>query len=319
MERAINCHSEKKRIEELDWLKCICVLLMVAFHLTLIERMYPDAKNIVFVFHMPVFLIISGYVTNTEKDTKTFLTQMTTLAVPYIIMESSYIVAASLLPINEHINCLTIRTFLDVLLCHPIGPYWFLQTLVICRITVFMFNKIHWMKNIDILIIYGLAFWGISRLGLMSFTASAFFLVGIAIKSSNIHFLRFFQPSVMAIIAIVFMLLFAPAIDKSAPSGLMFIYLTICFLLSLYRFVNGKVKQVALYIGRNTLAILLFSPIFTFIAKYYQPFIICFDSTGVLFLVLSVAIATVGSLAINQVMITMHQSLSINILYHHQN
>ena len=116
MERAINCHSEKKRIEELDWLKCICVLLMVAFHLTLIERMYPDAKNIVFVFHMPVFLIISGYVTNTEKDTKTFLTQMTTLAVPYIIMESSYIVAASLLPINEHINCLTIRTFLDILL-----------------------------------------------------------------------------------------------------------------------------------------------------------------------------------------------------------
>ena len=50
-----------KRIEELDFLKSIFILLMVAFHLLYFADHYPLLKQWVYTFHMPGFLLISGY------------------------------------------------------------------------------------------------------------------------------------------------------------------------------------------------------------------------------------------------------------------
>lgn len=52
-----------QRIPEIDYLKCIFILLMVTFHLIYIGDNYPYAKQIVYTFHMPGFLLISGYLT----------------------------------------------------------------------------------------------------------------------------------------------------------------------------------------------------------------------------------------------------------------
>ena len=60
------------RIKELDYLKSILILLMVAFHLVYIGDKYPYIKQIVYTFHMPAFLIISGYLTNVQKDIMDF-------------------------------------------------------------------------------------------------------------------------------------------------------------------------------------------------------------------------------------------------------
>ena len=49
-------------------------------------------------------------------------------------MESGYTVMASLLPIREHIDQLTIGVLLDHIFLHPMGPYWYLHTLMICGI-----------------------------------------------------------------------------------------------------------------------------------------------------------------------------------------
>ena len=52
---------QTSRIEELDYLKCLFVLLMVAFHLAYFADGYPLLKQWVYTFHMPGFLLISGY------------------------------------------------------------------------------------------------------------------------------------------------------------------------------------------------------------------------------------------------------------------
>ena len=57
----------KNRIAELDYLKSIFILLMIVFHLVYIGDKYPYAKSLVYTFHMPAFLIISGYVMNIAK------------------------------------------------------------------------------------------------------------------------------------------------------------------------------------------------------------------------------------------------------------
>ena len=166
------------RIKELDYLKGVMIILVITFHLVYFEHLYPYAKQVVYTFHMPVFLLISGYLMNISKKWGAFLLTIVGLVIPYLVMESGYIVMASLLPINEHIDHLTVGLFFDKLLLRPLGPYWYLHTLILCgltyrlimgtvlRDTVFFDN---WMIRIIPMI---LVFYFFSHvLGLLSFSS----------------------------------------------------------------------------------------------------------------------------------------------------
>ena len=48
------------RIKELDFLKGVLILLVISFHLVWFEQLHPDIKQVVYSFHMPGFLLISG-------------------------------------------------------------------------------------------------------------------------------------------------------------------------------------------------------------------------------------------------------------------
>lgn len=120
------------RSQELDYLKGVLILLMIAFHLVYFEHLYPYAKQVVYTFHMPAFLLVSGYLVNVAKTWRQFLITMMWIAVPYAIMESAYVVAASLLPVSDHVDNLTPALFLDKLLLNPLGPYWYLHTMIVC-------------------------------------------------------------------------------------------------------------------------------------------------------------------------------------------
>ncbi len=119
----------QRRINELDFLKAIFIILMIAFHLVYISESYPYAKLVVYTFHMPGFLIISGYLMNISKSRNDFARTLLGYVIPYIILESGYIFMASVLPIREHTDNLTVSIFIEKLFIHPIGPYWYLQTL----------------------------------------------------------------------------------------------------------------------------------------------------------------------------------------------
>ena len=99
------------RIDELDYLKCIMIVLMISFHLAYFSATYPYGHEVVYTFHMPVFLLISGYLMNMQKTPREFLTTIFWFAVPYVVMESGYTIMASMLPINEHIDHLTPAVF----------------------------------------------------------------------------------------------------------------------------------------------------------------------------------------------------------------
>ena len=126
------------RILELDYLKCVFILLMIVFHLVYIGNRYPVAKAFVYTFHMPGFLIISGYLLHVQKPVPQFLRYIQWIFVPYLLMESGYVVMASILPIREHIQQLSFGLFLDKLFLHPLGPYWYLHTLMLCGIVTYV-------------------------------------------------------------------------------------------------------------------------------------------------------------------------------------
>ena len=72
----------QQRIDELDFLKGIFIILMITFHLVYIGDSYPYAKQIVYTFHMPGFLIISGYLMNITKPCKDLIKTMLGYAIP---------------------------------------------------------------------------------------------------------------------------------------------------------------------------------------------------------------------------------------------
>ena len=111
------------RIPEIDYLRCLLILLMVAFHLVYIGDSYPYAKQVVYTFHMPGFLLISGYLAHPRKSWGALGRKLLWVFIPYLIMETGYTVMCSLLPVREHLDGLTPAVLLEKVFLHPLGPY----------------------------------------------------------------------------------------------------------------------------------------------------------------------------------------------------
>ena len=310
-----------KRILELDYLKGILILLVISFHLVYFEQLHPYAKQVVYAFHMPGFLLISGYLMNVGRAPKDFLRTLLWLAVPYIVMESGYIYMASLLPINEHIDHLTPAVFLDRLLLHPLGPYWYLHTLIICGGIYYLiqnskfldsleprraFNARNKIQNSKLsffvrVLMLGFAYYILTLLPLKGVGGSFYFLAGAAIRQSGKDFITIFTPfkgNWGILSPIIFILLILPQWSiVNSQWSMVIVYFAISSLLWLYRITPPKGGWGVLFLGRNSLPLYVFSPIFTILCKRFVPYL-QFDPTGLIFLLVSLVFCVSGSLAI---------------------
>ena len=292
----------QRRINELDFLKAIFIILMIAFHLVYISESYPYAKLVVHTFHMPGFLIISGYLMNISKPIKTIARTLLGYAIPYVIIESGYIAMASVLPINEHIDNLTLSVFIDRLLIHPIGPYWYLQILVICGGVYALVFRLLPMKTISKVILLGIIYFLISDgLGNMQFACSLYFLAGVVVRQSGIPFTNVFQSSSVAIIAFALLAVYPQNLLMEVSGGVLMVFLIISGILFFYKYLNQRVCSLFLFIGRNTMPLFLFSPVFTFLCKPLVP-VLQFDPTGTTFFLVSLLICVTGCLTIEWAM-----------------
>ncbi|MBQ7451394.1 MAG: acyltransferase family protein [Prevotella sp.] len=292
----------KQRINELDFLKGVLIILMISFHLVYFSELHPYAKQVVYTFHMPGFLIMSGFLMNVSKPWKAVLLSMLSYAVPYAIMESGYIAMASVLPIREHIDHLTVPVFLDRLLLHPIGPYWYLQTLIICGLLYALVSRLPRLTTVTRLLTLGIAFYILADcLGIMAFGCTMYFLAGVALKHSNIPFTNVFQPSALSIAVFTLLALHPCNLKMQTAGGALMVWLIISSLLFIYKYTSGKARATLLYLGRNSMPLFLFSPIFTFLCKPLVPYL-RFDTTGLIFLFLSLIICISGSLCVDWIM-----------------
>ena len=290
------------RIKELDYLKGVMIILVITFHLVYLEHLYPYAKQVVYTFHMPVFLIISGYLMNISKTWSAFILTIVGLVVPYLVMESGYIVMASLLPINEHIDNLTVGVFFDKLLLHPLGPYWYLHTLILCGLTYYAVFRYIAAKPLTRFILIAIACYLYGQvLGILSFPLALYFLTGAVLRQSQTDFLHFFKPSALAILAFV-LLIFEPAfLSPATLGGLLIVYVAISSCLFVFKYSHRSVLDAISFLGRNSLLLYVFSPIFTILCKQMVPYL-AFDKTGMLFLIASLVVCVSGSLAIGYLM-----------------
>ena len=290
------------RIKELDFLKGVLILLVISFHLVWFEQLHPDIKQVVYCFHMPGFLLISGYLMNIAKPQKEFLKTLLWLAVPYVVMESGYIYMASILPINEHIEHLTPWVYLDRLLLHPLGPYWYLHAIILCGATYYyIYNNVE-KSPVTRFLLIGIAYYILARIfGILSFSSSMYFLAGACLRQSGTSFLTFFLPTRLSVIAFALLACFSNSPNQANLNGVLIAYFAISSLLSIYNHLPERLHEVFHFMGRNSLPLYVFSPVFTVLCKQLVPYL-KFDPTGLLFLVVSVAFCVCGSLLIAKLM-----------------
>ena len=323
----IQMHKPKPRIDELDFLKFVSITLMIAFHLVYIGDAYPVAKRLVYTFHMPGFLLVSGYLFNVNKSWESFWKTMLWIFVPYTIMESGYTMIASLLPIREHIDRLTVGVLVDHIFLHPMGPYWYLHTLMICGICYYIafkkpegrFSSVLKQEKpllpIKMLSLENQVLLGRFTLlalfllllsygcGLLSIANAAYFLVGAIVRQAVGNF-RLAFPARWWTLGLLLVWCIDPShYDRASFAGACLVFLVIGSLLWIYQLgIPQSLRKLFLFIGRNTLPLLLFSPIFTILAKYYQALLLRAEPTGIFFMVVSVILAIAGSYGITWLM-----------------
>ncbi len=176
---------KRGRVDEIDFLKAVFIVLMIAFHLTLIGNSYPYAKQIVYTFHMPGFLLISGFLASTSKQSKAFARSMWWIFVPYLVMEVGYTVMASMLPIRDHVAELTLGVILKNALLTPLGPYWYLHTLIICSTALYVVFHIPSLSDFSRFIILGLVLYVLADgARVISFSNACYFMAGAVLRRS---------------------------------------------------------------------------------------------------------------------------------------
>ncbi len=296
------------RIKELDYLKSILILLMVAFHLVYIGDKYPYIKQIVYTFHMPAFLIISGYLTNVQKDIKSFMRKLLWIFIPYLCLETGYVLMSHILPVRENVPEISSSILLHKIFIKPLGPYWYLHTLIICSLLYYLTFRYTRMKTISQVILLGLGLFAVSYWGGIIVLANAiYFLAGVIIKQSKLPFIRIFQPSLLALVPMILLCCFPDNLNRGILAGITITYLAIIISLYAHSYLSKGIRQCSYFIGRNTLVIFLFSPLFTILCKMFLPFLF-FEPTGILFMIISVAITVSGCIVIAWSMDKLHFS-----------
>lgn len=219
-------------------------------------------------------------------------------------MEVGYVVAASILPVREEVGDLNFMNVLTRIFIDPVGPYWYIHTLLLCRLLHFMVNRMfrHKLDNMALLIILGFSYWGTAEgIGLMSFPYSMFFLIGVGIRTYDFNFLRLFSPSLWSAVPLLVLCCYPENLLHFSLAGCAIVYLTVSFFLWIYAYLPKKINEASILIGKNTLSILLFSPVFTMLSRFYQPFLML-DPWGICFASFTLVLTIVGCLGITQCM-----------------
>lgn len=300
----------KERLEEADFIKSVCIILMVIFHLAYIGDKYPLPKQFVYTFHMPAFLVLSGYFLNVRKNGRALFRSMWWLFVPYAVFEAAYVVMASFLPTRDAVSHLSAGLVLHKLFVDPLGPYWYLHTLIVASVVTYVLTRITrglsdpFTRSLIVAAVLALL---ASFTGLVSLPNVLYYAGGYALAQMTVSLRSFFRPTLWAFLPLLLLLSDSAFWDKTTLGGVAIVYFMMSLLMALYPHLTGHLRSGALLVGRNTLPILVFSPVFTMGVKVLLP-VFAFDHTGLLFLVVATAITLCGSLGLTWLMDRCHLS-----------
>ena len=309
----------KQRNTDIDWIRAILIILMILIHIVSFGNAYPQLKAGILSFMMPTFLIITGYLVNIEKSSKEMGRYLMCLALPYVIMVTGFSVLSYFMPVRDGITELSLSQICEKIFVTSIGPYWFIQTMIICGILYYVsFKGAIWgtlrqgkttMSTTTSLFIFATLLLLLSKTPALSPSAATYYFIGAVLRQCHIGFNRIFRPSPVALLLWINLLGLEEWYDWGTLAIVFSCWCCISSLMWIHSLIKRlqdnacvrKTEDALLYIGRNTLPIYLFHPIFTMAAKFYHP-LFSWDRSEICFALVTIFIAIAGSIGIAKMM-----------------
>ena len=313
----------KQRNTDIDWIRAILIILMILIHIVSFGNAYPQLKAGILSFMMPTFLIITGYLVNIEKSPKEMGRYLMCLALPYVIMVTGFSVLSYFMPVRDGITELSLSQICEKIFVTSIGPYWFIQTMIICGILYYVsFKGAIWgtlrqgkttMSTTTSLFIFATLLLLLSKTPALSPSAATYYFIGAVLRQCHIGFDRIFRPSPVALLLWINLLGLEEWYDWGTLAIVFSCWCCISSLMWIHSLINHlqdnvsgrKTEDTLLYMGRNTLPIYLFHPIFTMAAKFYHP-LFNWDRSEICFALVTIFIAIAGSIGIAKMMEKTH-------------
>lgn len=313
----------KQRNTDIDWIRSILIILMILIHIVSFGNAYPQLKAGILSFMMPTFLIITGYLVNIEKSPKEMGRYLMCLALPYVIMVTGFSVLSYFMPVRDGITELSLSQICEKIFVTSIGPYWFIQTMIICGILYYVsFKGATWetlrqgkttMSTTTSLFIFATLLLLLSKTPALSPSAATYYFIGVVLRQCHIGFDRIFRPSPVALLLWINLLGLEEWYDWGTLAIVFSCWCCISSLMWIHSLIKRlqdnacvrKTEDTLLYIGRNTLPIYLFHPIFTMAAKFYHP-LFSWDRSEICFALVTIFIAIAGSIGIAKMMEKTH-------------
>lgn len=313
----------KQRNTDIDWIRAILIILMILIHIVSFGNAYPQLKAGILSFMMPTFLIITGYLVNIEKSPKEMGRYLMCLALPYVIMVTGFSVLSYFMPVRDGITELSLSQICEKILVTSIGPYWFIQTMIICGSLYYVsFKGATWgtlrqgkttMSTTTSLFIFATLLLLLSKTPALSPSAATYYFIGAVLRQCHIGFDRIFRPSPVALLLWINLLGLEEWYDWGTLAIVFSCWCCISSLMWIHSLIKRlqdnacvrKTEDTLLYIGRNTLPIYLFHPIFTMAAKFYHP-LFSWDRSEICFALVTIFIAIAGSIGIAKMMEKTH-------------
>ncbi|NOH45051.1 acyltransferase [Vibrio cyclitrophicus] len=308
------------RNSAIDSVKGTMIILVVFGHVIYKGNYYDLFQNIhdfVYIFHMPIFLMLSGYFFRCELTVNWLKMVTSKLALPYFLSFSFYLVSLYYVGLwggvetSNYVN--NFQDVLQAIFVKPFASYWYLHSLISFSLVFYVSNLIGEKLNLKIftlpviLVLYSIFHYFLWQMNVKFF----YWVAGYIWLGYAFHlFLKSYYKGVidfasLLVLTILFLLIIT---NNIASYGLLrtLISLAILFvLLILFKHVNCN---WLMFVGRNSILIFLFHVYFLNIAKFTSSIFLLFDNTGTLFVLFSLIFSVIGSLLIGLVMDKLHIS-----------
>lgn len=98
---------ERKAYNHIDLIRAVLILMVILVHIVHFGTLYPRIREVIFVFFMPTFLLLTGYLTNVRKNVREFTLYELRILLPYCIMVTAFASLSLVLPVRDGLTELT--------------------------------------------------------------------------------------------------------------------------------------------------------------------------------------------------------------------
>lgn len=289
-----------------DWLKGLAIVLMVYGHVSYVGSLSAFQKQVqelIYTFHMPLFLMISGFFFNTKGEPLAIGNKLISRLVrPYLIFISLYLIGLTLIqrtgiPTNNA-PPESFSDFLEIVFLNPRGAYWFIHSLILIQLCFIFAKFITLQARLDETssLVISLSLLAIAcSFHLLAPRTALYFLLGMALGRFAGVLPAAQKTGILLIISI-----FLVGQDEIY----IFSFMQVVWCLSIMVFLSGlgrfiehtSVVSIFAWLGRNSLIVLVLHALFIVLLKPSSSLLLKLDPTGLLYSAIVVIATMFGSL-----------------------